>query len=136
MKYGIVLLLGIVGVSFWYFFSIKYKRVRFKCRRDIGELDFYQMFITEKKESILTLPQVNTTLRYIAKYIHVSWKKMRPNDLLYFYGPEPGWDYDDELNDILLIFRDKLTSQNSLADLIEVIWDAENSLQIEIRNHK
>lgn len=126
MQYVVVLLVGIVGTFFWYFFSIKYKRNKFKDREDISEIDFYHLFLTQKKESKLTYLQVSMAIKYFSKHIHVSWKKMRPTDPLYLYGSGPGWDYDDELNDFLLIFRDKLTEQNSLADLIETIGDELN----------
>lgn len=122
MQYCVLLTVPI-AVFFWYFFSIKYKRNRFKHRDDIDANLFYQLFLDEKEDSALTLPQVIEAACVIANHLHLSWKKLRPKDSLYMLGPAYGWEYDDELEDFMQSFP-LLTEQSNLADLIEIIGNS------------
>ena len=55
-------------------------------------------------------------------------EKLRPKDLLYMLGPASGWEYDDELEDFMQLFKPQLTDQSTLADLIEIICNSHTTL--------
>lgn len=64
--------------------------------------------------------QVICITKAIGEYLYLNPMLLRPSDKIQLLGPAKGWEYDDEIYD-LLSWSHKITMQSSLAETIEIL---------------
>ena len=121
VKVGAVLLAIVVGLAaaiVWEAQASKARRRGFKDRRDLTLGEIYESYYAD---SSISKDLVGQALQEISEDLSVPLGKLRPEDRFDVeLGPTPGWEYDDDVSDVMARARRRLVDSNASQDVSSI----------------
>jgi predicted small integral membrane protein len=120
-KVGAVLLAIVVGLAaaiVWEAQASKGRRRGLKGRRELTLGEIYESYYAD---SSISRDLVGQALEEISEELSVPLGKLRPEDRFDVeLGPTPGWEYDDDVSDVMAHARRRLADSHASQDVSSV----------------
>ncbi len=116
-KVGAVLLAIVVGVAVALVWEVQASKGRRRALKDRPELTVGEIYESYYADSSVSRDVVIKALEEISEELSVPLGKLRPQDRFDVeLGPAPGWEYDDDVNELMARARRRLADSGLVRD--------------------
>jgi len=120
-KVGAFLLVIVVGLAAAVVWEAQASKGRRRMLRDRPELTIGEIYDSYYADSSISKDVVGQALGEIAEDLNVPPGKLRPQDRFDVeLGPTPGWEYDDDMSDIMARARRRLADSQDSPDVSSI----------------
>lgn len=120
-KVGAALLVIVVAAAVAIVWNVQASKGRRSALKDRAELTVGEIYDSFYADSPISRDAVGQALEEISEDLSVPLGKLRPQDRFDVeLGPTPGWEYDDDVSDVMARARRRLVDSGASQDLTPI----------------